>query len=104
MASEQVNKILEAEQKAQEIDKEARAKADSIMIEAQKRAQSAYQTALADARKQIADLYDKHKASGSDEDNAVNEADIAAAKKLRDDSSPRREEAVKAVMDILTGR
>ena len=42
MASEQVNRILEAEKKAAEIEQEGRAKADDILAQAQKKAQSEY--------------------------------------------------------------
>ena len=39
MASEQVNRILEAEKKASEIEQEARVKSDEILANAQKQAQ-----------------------------------------------------------------
>jgi len=104
MASEQVNRILEAEKKADEIEQEARLKADEILAKAQKQAQTDYQEALSDARKKVAALYEKHKSDGSDENTANDAASEKAAEKLRDDAEPNREAAISAAMDILMGR
>ncbi|MBR5057935.1 MAG: hypothetical protein IKX04_05155 [Clostridiales bacterium] len=104
MASEQVNRILEAEKKASEIEQEARIKADDILAKAQKQAQKDYQDALSAARKRVSDLYEKHKADGTDENSASDSAAEKAAEKLRDDAEPKREAAIAATMNILMGR
>ena len=104
MASEQVNRIIEAEKKSADIEAEGRAKADEILAQAQKKAQNEYQEALSAARKKVADLYEKHKTDGSDEEQASNDAAEKAAEKLRDDAEPNREAAIAATMNILMGR
>lgn len=104
MASEQVNRILEAEQKAAGFEQEARIKADEILATAQKQAQKEYQDALSSARKHVADLYEKHKMDGSDENSASDSAAEKAAEKLRDDAEPKREAAIATTMNILMGR
>ena len=104
MASEQVNRIVEAEKKAAGFEQEARVKADEILANAQKQAQKEYQDALSAARKHVADLYEKHKSDGSDENSASDSAAEKAAEKLRDDAEPRREAAITATMNILMGR
>lgn len=104
MASEQVNKILEAEKKAAEIEQEARAKADDIMINAQKQAQKDYQELLAESRKKVTALYDKHKADDSKEDTSGLIADDNASRELRMKAEPNREAAIQAAMNVLLGR
>ena len=104
MASEQVNRILEAEKKAVEIEQDARIKADEILANAQKQAQKDYQEALSNARKKVANLYEEHKTSGSNENTASDAASEKAAEKLRDDAEPNREAAITAAMNILMGR
>ena len=104
MASEQVNRILEAEKKAAEIEQEGRAKADDILAQAQKKAQSEYQEALSSARKRVAALYEKHKEDGSSESSASDSAAEKTAEKMRDDAEPNREAAITAAMNILMGR
>ena len=104
MASEQVNRIIEAEKKASDIEAEGRTKADEILANAQKQAQNEYQEALSSARKKVAALYEKHKTDGSDEEQASDEAAQKAAEKLRDDAEPNREAAISAAMNILMGR
>lgn len=104
MASEQVNRILEAEKKASEIEQDARIKSDEILASAQKQAQKDYQEALSDARKKVADLYEKHKEDGSSSNSANDIASEKAAEKLRDDAEPNREAAISSAMNILLGR
>ena len=104
MASEQVNRILEAEKKAAEIEQEGRAKADDILAQAQKKAQSEYQEALSSARKRVAALYEKHKEDGSSESSASDSAAEKTAEKMWDDAEPNREAAITAAMNILMGR
>ena len=79
MASEQVNRILEAEKKASGIEQDARIKADEILANAQKQAQKDYQEALSNARKKVSDLYEKHKTSGSSENTASDAASERSA-------------------------
>ena len=81
MASEQVNRIVEAEKKAAGFEHEARVKADEILANAQKQAQKEHQDALSAARKHVADLYEKHKSDGSDENSASDSAAEKAAEK-----------------------
>ncbi len=104
MASEQVNRILEAEKKASEIEQEARVKSDEILANAQKQAQKDYQEALSEARKKVASLYEKHKEDGSSSNTANDAASEKAAEKLRDAAEPNREAAISAAMNILMGR
>ena len=104
MASEQVNRILEAEKKAAGIEQDARIKADEILAKAQKQAQTDYQDALSEARKKVSALYEKHKTEGSDENTASDSDAEKAAEKLRDDAEPNREAAIAAAMNILLGR
>lgn len=104
MASEQVNKILEAEKKASEIEQEARTKADNILVEAQKTAQKEYQDSLVLSRKKVLDLYDKHNSDNTDAEAAGNLADDEATREIKSQASKNREAAVKAAMDILLGR
>ena len=104
MASEQVNRILEAEKKAAGIEQDARMKADEILASAQKQAQKEYQEALAEARKKVASLYEKHKEDGSSSNTANDAASEKAAEKLRDEAEPNREAAISAAMNILMGR
>ena len=104
MASEQVNRILEAEKKASEIEQDARVKSDEILANAQKQAQKDYQEALSDARKKVAALNEKHKEDGSSSNSASDVASEKAAEKLRDEAEPNRESAITAAMNILMGR
>ena len=97
-------RILEAEKKAAEIEQEGRAKADDILAQAQKKAQSEYQEALSTARKRVAALYEKHKEDGSSESSASDSAAEKTAEKMRDDAEPNREAAISAAMNILMGR
>lgn len=104
MASEQVNRVLEAEKKAQQLEQDARDKANAILLQADEEARNAYYSTLSDARSEVDSLYQAQaqKEEQIREDAILHAKDDADA--LREKAKTNRETAITAALNIVTGR
>jgi len=104
MASEQVNRVLEVEKKAQQLEQDARDKANAILLQADEEARNAYYSTLSDARSEVDSLYQAQaqKEEQIREDAILHAKDDADA--LREKAKTNRETAITAALNIVTGR
>ena len=104
MASDQINRILEAEQKAAQIEKDARVQADGIIERAREQAITDRENILGEASDEVRRLRaDFHE---SDEKNlsAARERAEESAKTLRAKATPKMDSVVSLTVDFIVGK
>ncbi|MBN1891226.1 MAG: hypothetical protein JW780_00430 [Clostridiales bacterium] len=104
MASDQINRILEAEKKAAQIEKDARKQADDIAENARSRAVAERERTLRDASEKIRLLKDRFHAKDKEFIASMKAKSETDARKLRETASPNMDSAITATVDLITGK
>lgn len=104
MASDQINRILEAEQKAAQIEKDARIHADGIIEHAREQAITNRDNALREASDKVRQLRADFHASNGKHLSSVRESAEESAKALRETTTPKMDSAVSLTVDFIVGK
>lgn len=104
MASDQINRILEAEQKAAQIEKDARVQADAIIESARSQAIADRENALRETADKVRQLRADFLASDGKYLSSVREAAEESARLLRAKATPNIDPVVALTVDFIVGK
>ena len=104
MASDQINRILEAEQTAAQIEKDARVQADGIIGNAREQAITDRENTLRETADKVRQLRAEFHASDEKTLSSVRERAEESAKALRAKATPNMDSVVALTVDFIVGK
>ena len=104
MASDQINRILEAEQEAAQIEKDARVRADSILESARNQAIADREKALREASVTVRQLRADFHATDEKYLSSVRDRAEESARLLRAKVTPNMDSVVAMTVDFIVGK
>jgi vacuolar-type H+-ATPase subunit E/Vma4 len=104
MASDQINRILEAEKEAAQIDKDARIQVDAILESARSQAIADRENTLREASDTARQLRADFHASDEKTLSSVRERAEESAKALRAKATPNMDSVVALTVDFIVGK
>ncbi len=104
MASDQINRILETEKEAAQIEKDARIQADGIMEDVRSKAISGREKTLRDASNKLNQLRADFRANDEEYLASARERAENSAKILREKATPNMDSVVVLTVDFIVGK